>query len=98
MKCPECDARLKCIDTRTCRNHMRRRYKCPGCNKRWSTSEHFIEHKEITPVPVPIIEKKVVEKPKPVLKTESKSFRKVSYEEARWRLTHPGQKYPGDRG
>jgi hypothetical protein len=93
MTCPECNGKLKCIETRAHDNYTRRRYKCPNCDKRWSTQERFNDVQIEQPAPVVEHPIPVVTKPKPLLK----SIHKVSYAEARWRLTHPGQPYPGDK-
>lgn len=39
MKCPECDGRAKCKDTRHGEDYRWRRYDCPFCNHRFFTSE-----------------------------------------------------------
>lgn len=46
FKCPECDARLKCIDTRSHGLHIHRIYKCDGCGVRLTTNEYMIELKD----------------------------------------------------
>jgi transcriptional regulator NrdR family protein len=44
MKCPKCDTRLLCIDSRPVSGteDVRRRYECPRCKSRFTTCETFI--------------------------------------------------------
>ena len=49
--CPECNGKMKCIDTRVSSEAdraIRRRYKCLECNHRYSTIEvHFDDYREL---------------------------------------------------
>ena len=41
MNCPNCNAQLQVIDSRTINNKVRRRRNCINCNKRFTTYESF---------------------------------------------------------
>lgn len=41
--CPSCGTRARCIDSRPTGAHVRRRYHCPACNRRWTTLEAYTE-------------------------------------------------------
>jgi transcriptional regulator NrdR family protein len=44
MKCPKCDTRLFCKDSRPVSGteDVRRRYECPACKSRFTTCETFV--------------------------------------------------------
>ena len=41
MKCPTCDKRMSCIDSRNSQDGVRRRYKC-SCSASWSSVEMIV--------------------------------------------------------
>ena len=38
-----CTAKPECIDSRSYEHHRRRRYRCPACDRRWTTCEVVIQ-------------------------------------------------------
>lgn len=45
MICPECEKRMKCIDSRNYGDATYRRYECPECSHRVTSAEKIISSK-----------------------------------------------------
>ncbi len=43
MKCPVCNLKMKCLETRSEQGYTRRRYECAKCHKRYSSKEELFE-------------------------------------------------------
>jgi transcriptional regulator NrdR family protein len=76
MTCPVCNEKLKCVESRP-RNHSTyRRYMCPKCGQRYTTTELFENSEYAPPLKVSSV-KKVITVPK------------MSQKEIKDRLEHP---------
>ena len=42
MLCPNCKSKANCVDSRGQTKGVRRRYKCPDCDEKWTTFETIV--------------------------------------------------------
>lgn len=43
LKPCDCEHKAKCLDSRACKTHRRRRYVCESCGAKWTTIEVTVE-------------------------------------------------------